>query len=147
MVKKARPFKYRYFPKFLSGDDLALTIYDEVVAALPNHELTIQALYSKADLLRRIHEFRLSVETYLTIIRRFPKDQIVPACYVAISNTYIEQSRFEFQNPDILALAELNAKKFAEEFPRDENIALVQNERHDNQRTLCKRVMRSRSLL
>lgn len=123
--KKRRPFKYRYFPKLICGQDMALTIYDEVVAALPNHELTVQALMSKGDLLRKMREYRLAVETYQLVIKRFPRDNAIPACYVNIANTYIDQSKVEFQNPDILALAELNAQKFAEDFPRDENVDIV----------------------
>jgi outer membrane protein assembly factor BamD (BamD/ComL family) len=121
--KKKRPFEMRYLPKWVSAHELALTIYDEVVAALPNHELTIQALYSKAELLSQMREYRDCIETYQTIIRRFPKNEIVPICYLNIAETYFQQSRYEFQNPDILALAELNLRKFKDEFPRDERIA------------------------
>jgi outer membrane protein assembly factor BamD (BamD/ComL family) len=124
--KKRRPFKMRYLPKWVSGQESALVIYDEVVAALPNHELAIQALYSKADLLKKMREYRDAVETYQTIIRRFPKDEIVPACYLNIADAYVQQSRIEFQNPDILALAELNVRKFRDDFPRDERVAIAE---------------------
>lgn len=125
--KKRRPFKMRYLPKWISAQDSALTIYDEVTAALPNHELTVQALYSKADLLKKMREYRDSVETYQLIIRRFPRHEIVPACYLGIADAFIQQSRVEFQNPDILALAELNARKFKDDFPRDERVAIVED--------------------
>lgn len=125
--RKRRPFKNRYIPKVLCGKDLALTIYDEVASALPNHDLAIQALYSKAELLRSMGEYRLCVDTYQLLIRRFPKNEIIPACYVNIADTYVEQSRYEFQNPDLLGLAELNARKFAEEYPQDEKIEIVNN--------------------
>ncbi len=124
--KKRRPLEMRYLPKWLSAEELALTIYDEVVAALPNHELTIQALYSKADLLNRMEEYRDCIETYQTIIRRFPKNEIVPICYLNIAQAYYQQSRLEFQNPDILALAELNLRKFKNEFPRDERVEIAE---------------------
>jgi TolA-binding protein len=124
--KKKRPFKMRYLPKWVSAQDSALTIYDEVVAALPNHELTIQALYSKGNLLKEMREYRECVEAYQTIIRRFPKHEIVPDCYLKIADAYVEQSQIESQNPDILALAELNVRKFKEDFPRDERIAIAE---------------------
>ncbi len=127
MGKKRRYFKMRYCPKWASGQDLALTIYDEVVAALPNNELAVQALYSKADLLKRMEEYRDAVEAYQTIIRRFPKNEIVPACYINIAESFYQQSRYEFQNPDLLALAELNARKFQEDFPRDERVAIAED--------------------
>lgn len=125
--KKKHPFKMRYLPKWVSAQDSALTIYDEVAAALPNHELAVQALYSKADLLKEMREYRDSVEAYQLIIRRFPRHEIVPACYLGIADAYIRQSRIEFQNPDILALAELNARKFKDDFPRDERVAIAED--------------------
>lgn len=125
--KKRHIFNFRYFPKCISANDLALTIYDEIVVALPNSELSIQALFSKADLYRQMREFRLCVDTYQTIIRRFPKHEIVPICYLKISETYLQQSRYEFQNPDVIALAELNLRKFREDFPRDESLLEAEN--------------------
>lgn len=125
--KKRRYFKIRYCPKWATDKELALTIYDEVVAALPNHELTVRALYSKADLLKRMEEYRDCVETYQILIRRFPKNEIVPACYINIAEAFYLQSRYEFQNPDLLALAELNARKFQEDFPRDERVVIAED--------------------
>lgn len=128
--KKKRPFTMRYLPKWISAQDSALEIYDEVIAALPNHPLTIQALSSKAALLMRMKEYREAIETYQIIIRRFPKEEIIPNCYLNIAEAYVEQSRIEFQNPDILGLAELNARKFKEDFPRDEKVALAEGAVH-----------------
>ncbi len=124
--KRRRPFKMRYLPKWISGQDSALVIYDEVFAALPNHELTRRALYSKGELLKQMEEYRDCVDAYQTLIRRFPKNEIVPACYLNIADAYIEQARLEFQNPDILALAELNVRKFQHDFPRDERVAIAE---------------------
>lgn len=124
--KKRRPFRMRYLPKWISAQDSALAIYDEVVAALPNNELTIQALQSKADLLNQMGEYRDCIETYQLIIRRFPRNEIVPTCYLNIADAYYQQSLFEFQNPDILALAELNVRKFRDEFPREDKVEIAE---------------------
>jgi outer membrane protein assembly factor BamD (BamD/ComL family) len=123
--KKRRAFNSRYCPKWISAEEEALTIFDEVIIALPNHELTICALRSKAELLRRMGQYRECVDTYQVLIRRFPKDEYTPECYVKIGEVFCEQSQFEFQNPDILAFAELNARKFSEDFPRDERVECV----------------------
>jgi outer membrane protein assembly factor BamD (BamD/ComL family) len=120
--KRKRPFTCRYLPKWLSAQDLALTIYDDVITALPNHNLTICALLSKAQLLMEMKEYKKCVETYQMLIRRFPRSEAVPDCYLKISEAYYQQSRYEFQNPDILSLAELNALKFNEEFPKDARV-------------------------
>jgi len=123
--RKKHPFKIRYLPKWVSGQQSALVIYDEVIACLPNHELAIQALYSKGNLLKKMREYRDSIEAYQTLIRRFPRHEIVPACYLNIADAYVQQSALEFQNPDILALAELNVRKFKDDFPRDERTAIA----------------------
>lgn len=124
--KKRRPFKMRYLPKWISAHEAALEIYDEVVAALPNHELTVRALQSKAELLSTMGEYRDSIETYQSLIRRFPRDENVPEYYLKIAQTYYEQSKYEYQNPDILALAELNVRKFKDQFPRDERVEIAE---------------------
>lgn len=121
-TSKRRPFKYRYLPKWLPGQSLALEVYDEIVMTVPNHELAVCALFSKAELLQKMREYRESIETYQTLIRRFPRHELTPDSYLRISQAYYQLSQIEFQNPDLLGLAELNARKFKEDFPRDERV-------------------------
>lgn len=115
-------------PKWASSTSLALKIYDEVIAAMPCHEMAVQALYSKACFLWEMKEYRESVEAFQTIIRRFPKHEMAPECYVLISEIYCDQSLVEFQNPDILAFAQINFKKFLRDFPKDERVAKVEQD-------------------
>lgn len=122
---KGRLFKFRYCPKIACGKELALTIYDEIVLTVPNHELAAASLYSKGCLLYSMGEYRDSVEAFQILIRRFPKHELTPASYLYINQAYCSLSKIEFQNPDILALAELNARKFKEEFPRDERVEVA----------------------
>lgn len=124
---RRRPFKYRYFPKWIEGQSLALEIYDEIVITVPNHELAVCSLFSKAELLFSMREYRESIDTYQILIRRFPKHEYTPESFLRISEAYYQLSKLEFQNPDLLALAELNARKFGEEFPRDERIECAEN--------------------
>jgi outer membrane protein assembly factor BamD (BamD/ComL family) len=124
--QKRRLFKMRYCPKWATGRSLALETYDEVIAALPNHELAASALYSKGCLLQTMEEYRDSVDAFQTLIRRFPKHELTPQCYLQIAEAYCQQSRYEFQNPDLLALAEINVRKFSAEFPRDERVAVAE---------------------
>ncbi|MCE2983543.1 MAG: tetratricopeptide repeat protein [Parachlamydia sp.] len=124
--KRRRPLTYRYFPKWLPGETLALTIYDEVAIALPNHELTLSALYAKGQLLQKMGDFHEAIDTYQILIRRFPRHELTPSFYLNIAESYCQQSLYEFQNPDLLALAELNVRKFEEDFPRDERISLAE---------------------
>lgn len=117
-----RPFGKQYLPKWLPGKSLALNIYDEIITSIPNHELAIQALYAKGDLLASSHNFKESIDTYQMLIRRFPKHPNTPLAYIAINRVYFEESIRQEHNPDLIALAELNYKKFEERFPRDERL-------------------------
>lgn len=124
---RRRYFTLRYCPKWASAQEVAISIYDEIIVAVPNHELTVQALFSKGLLLMTMEEYRESVDAFQTLIRRFPKHELVPQAYLNVGKDYFYLSRIEFQNPDILGLAEINARKFRDEFPREERVVLVDN--------------------
>lgn len=125
---RRRLFSHRRCPKWATGRTLALCIYDEVIAALPSSELAARALYSKGSLLRAIGEYRESVDAYQTLVRRFPKHELAPESYLAINQVYIEQVEYEWHNPDLLALAQVNVRKFKEEFPKEERIILAEED-------------------
>lgn len=120
--ERARLFGYRKCPKWMNGRDLAVTIYDEVIAALPSSDLATRALFAKGSVLCEMQDFRSSVESYSTLIRRFPKHELAPESYLAIDQVYLCQAEVEFQNPDILVLAELNLARFRGDFPNDERV-------------------------
>lgn len=113
-------------PKWISGEDLALEIYDEVIAAVPSSELAAKALFYKGNLLWAMKEFDEGTEAFQTLIRRFPKNELAPQCYVLIAKLYIDQTRHEYLNSDLLAFADINLKKFRQDFPRDERIEEVE---------------------
>lgn len=125
---KRRILKYKTMPKWLSGYDNALQIYDEIIATYPCHDLAAQALYSKGVLHWRDKEYRESVEAFQMLIRRFPKHELAPDSYAVINKVYLEQCQQEYQNPDILAFAELNTKKFAQDFPGEEKVAQAEDD-------------------
>ncbi|MBA2728134.1 MAG: outer membrane protein assembly factor BamD [Parachlamydiaceae bacterium] len=120
---RCRLFGYKQLPKWSGGYELALTIYDEVVAALPCHDLAAEAFYSKALLLRSKREYRECIDCLQMAVRRFPKHELAPEYFLLINTCYLDQCRLEFQNPDILAFAEINCRRFQLQFPREERLA------------------------
>lgn len=118
----------KHMPKWLSAHKMALETYDEVIATVPCHELAAQALFSKGDLLWNMQEYRASIEAYQMLIRRFPKHELAPESYLVINRIYLDQSVKEFQNPDLLALAQLNLKKFKQDFPGEERLVDAEND-------------------
>lgn len=119
---KRRFFGTKQLPKWACGLSTALDIYDEIIAALPCHELAIKALFSKGELQWSERNYREAVEAFRMITKRFPKDELAPESYLMIMGVYLEQSRSEFQNPDILAFAQITLKRFKQDFPREERI-------------------------
>ena len=113
-------------PKWLSAKDLAVEIYDEVIATLPRHELASEALYRKGKLHYELEDFKASIEAYQTLIRRFPKHTRAPDSYVGIAHVYLKQCEVEFKDPDFLDLARLNVKKFREDFPAEDRLESAQ---------------------
>lgn len=125
---KRHMFNTKHLPKWASGEQLALQIYDEVIAAAPAQEISARALYSKGLLLWQMKDYRESVDSFHLLIRRFPKHELAPESYLTISKIHLEQCEVEFQNPDLLAFAQMNLQKFERDFPGEERIKEVKQE-------------------
>ncbi len=115
-----RPFGAKQLPKFLSGKELAVGIYDEVIAAIPSGEMAASALYSKGWILWEMRNYRDSIDSLQMIVKRFPKHELAPEAYLTITYVYLDQCKSEFQNPDLLAFAEIVLRKFKRDFPGDQ---------------------------
>ena len=123
--EKRHLFGYEKLPQWMPDKDLSITIYDEIIQSLPNHELAAKALLSKADHLKKQQEYRQSIESLQQIIRKFPKSEFASKAYAHIAKVYLQQAKQDAHNPDILALAIINKKKFSQDFPRDQKLAQV----------------------
>lgn len=119
---KRHYFGTKQMPKWASGTGLALDIYDEVIAAMPSHDIAAQALSGRGYLLWKQKDYRESIEAFQCLIRRFPKHELAPESYLVINRIYLDQCQREFQNPDLLAFAEINLEKFENQFPGEERI-------------------------
>ncbi|MBS0627846.1 MAG: tetratricopeptide repeat protein [Verrucomicrobia bacterium] len=113
-------------PKWISGKREAIEIYDEVITALPQHDLAVQSLFGKANILFAEQDFKESIEVFQTLLRRFPKSPLARDSYVAITKVYKIMSEKEYADPDFLDLAAINIKKFKADFSEDPKIAEAQ---------------------
>lgn len=123
---KKHLFGMKSLPQWMPAKEDALSIYDEVISALPHHELAAQSLYSKAQLLFKEEDYRASIETFQTLIRRFPKHVLAAESYIGIGNVYLTQAQSEYPDPDYLDLAEINLRKFKTSFPSETRVALAE---------------------
>jgi len=115
---KKHLFNQEKMPKVFADRDEAVKIYDEIIAALPSHDLAMKSLYAKAEILKENQNYKGSREAYQSLIKKFPKTDLAFQSYLQISKVLEEQAQCDFQNPDLLQLAELNIKRFAKDFPK-----------------------------
>ncbi len=128
---KRHLFGYEKLPTWMPDKDLALTIYDEIITSLPHNEIAAKALISKGDLLRKREEFRASIDCYNQVIRKFPRTEFASSAYGLIARGYLQQAQVDVHNPDILPLAQINLKKFIQDFPRDDKIQKAEDNLHE----------------
>ncbi|MDN3504739.1 MAG: outer membrane protein assembly factor BamD [Rhabdochlamydiaceae bacterium] len=121
---RKRLFGGRLSPKWLSAKEDALRIYDEVITTLPRNELAAMSLYNKGLILLEIQSFKEAVESFQTLVKRFPKHPLAPECYIAISQTYLDQCNKEFPDPNLIELAEINLQRFSSDFPGEERLSI-----------------------
>ena len=120
--EKRHLFGMRKMPRWLSCEKLCRDTYDEVILAAPSHEAAIQSLYCKAYHHWNLREYSDAITCLETLTKRFPKHELAPESYLSMNKIYMDWSRSEFQNPDILAMAEINQTKFETAFPGEERL-------------------------
>jgi len=106
-------------PKWASGKEDALQIYEEVITTLPHSEIAAKSLLGKAKIQAEIEDYKPSVETLQTLIRRFPKEEAAAEAFLEINKVYLEQCKNTSLDLDLLDLAEVNLRKFRLSFPRE----------------------------
>ncbi len=116
---KRHLFGLEKFPRWAPAKKDSIALYDEIIAALPGKEIAAQALYNKADLSRARRQYREAIDALQLLTRRFPRHSLSADSFVTISEIYVEQSRVESQNPDLIALAQVNLQRFYKSFPSD----------------------------
>ncbi|MCH9704350.1 MAG: tetratricopeptide repeat protein [Chlamydiae bacterium] len=128
--KRRHPYGIAAMPRFASGKGYALELYDEIAATLPAREIAAKALYSKGLFLRKMYERKEAIEVFQTITRRFPKHRLAAESFMRISEVYLDNVQYEAQDPDLLALAQLNLQNFENAFPSEGRISVVEENLH-----------------
>ncbi|MBI3211329.1 MAG: tetratricopeptide repeat protein, partial [Simkania negevensis] len=81
-------FGHEKMPKWMLAFEDAVAIYDEIIASLPRDELAAKSLFRKGNLLLKLEQYKQSVESFQTLIRRFPKHPLTPEAYLMINKVY-----------------------------------------------------------
>lgn len=109
-------------PKWLPASSEALKLYEEVISALPNDHIAAKALYGKASIEMLDEEFEKAIESYTSLIRRFPQHPLTPEAYVQIGKIYLTECQEKYPDTNFLDLAQINLRKFEQEFSTDERV-------------------------
>ncbi len=123
--EKRHLFGKESLPKLMTGRQIALDLFDEIIKTMPYQELAAQATLEKGDLLREKEEFPKAIECYQSVIRKFPRTQFALTAFQSISQTYKRQLELEPQNTDALALAEINVREAKQMFFSAEEIKVL----------------------
>ena len=115
-------FGWNKMPKWSNAKEDALHIYEEIIAILPYHDLAARAMFSKAQVEKDFEEYSTTIETLQQMIRRFPKHYMTPEAFLQIAKVYLKQCSPQRQDSDLLALADINIRKFIEAFPNEKRI-------------------------
>ena len=123
--EKKHLFGWQKMPKWGSGKDAALNIFEEIINTLPSDEMAMRSLYAKGKILESYTDYRESIETYQSLIRRFPKSELAIESYIAVGGVYLKQCNPKRQDLNLIGLAEVNAKRFLEAFPNEKRVEEV----------------------
>jgi outer membrane protein assembly factor BamD (BamD/ComL family) len=119
-------FGLERLPKWLPAHKTALSIYDEVIDLAPAHSLAAKALYTKSQFLVSLRRYVEAVDAAQTFIHRFPKHELLPDAFLAISDAYLRHCEEERNNPDLLPLAKINLKRFKLQLPREDKTSIAE---------------------
>ncbi len=112
-------------PRWLSAEDEALQIYEEIIHTYPYEDLGARALYGKAQIQRKKREYTQSIESLQTLITRFSSHELALESFIEIAQIYVERAKFEILDPDWLDLAKINLARFLEAFPGEKRVEEV----------------------
>jgi outer membrane protein assembly factor BamD (BamD/ComL family) len=123
---KKHAFSSSSGPKIVDASEEAISLFEEIISTLPNHELAMKALFEKGTLQVIFEDYKESIDTFRTLIDKFPKEELAAQSFVEISKVYLKQTTAKHQNLDILEAAYLNLAKFKESFEENEKIKEVE---------------------
>lgn len=112
------------FPKWGSGQTLALELCDEIFTAFPQDDLGAKALYRKGWLLLQQGHFKEALDCCKKFIKHFHSHPLLPEIYLHIGEIYVIEANSQPNDPSYLELQRINHAIFKEKFPSDPRLLL-----------------------
>jgi outer membrane assembly lipoprotein YfiO len=114
-------------PLWVDAKGEALKLYEEISSALPTHLLAEKAILAKSNLEFDLKEFRQAISTSESFLRKYAQSTFAPLAFEKIGVSYLKLVEAEYLDPDLLSLAEMNYRKFEEQFPNHPKLIDIQN--------------------
>lgn len=114
-------------PLWIDAKGEAVKLYEEISSALPTHVLAEKAILAKSNLEFELKEYRQAISTSESFLRKYGQSSYAPLAFEKIGVSYVKLVESEFLDPDLLSLAEMNLKKFQEQFPNHTKIDDIQH--------------------
>lgn len=124
---KKRVFGFENLPKWLSGKGLAVQIYDEIIQGVPRSSIARKSYISKALVLRAQRRFEESNEALLYLTTHCPTSAEGYAAFIELSTNYLLQMESHSRDEHDLYYAQLNIKKFMQNYPGAADTPLQEN--------------------
>jgi outer membrane protein assembly factor BamD (BamD/ComL family) len=114
-------------PHWIDPKKEAISLYEEVASALPTSRLAEQAIMGRAGLEIKLKDYKLAIATSETFLRKYAKSSLAPQAFENIGLCHLRLVQDEFLDPDLLSLAEMNYKKFVDQFPSHPKLENIKN--------------------
>lgn len=119
---KKHLFGIKKMPKIIPSKEDALLLFNEVLNAMPHSEMAIESLFYKGKINADLEDYKESIDSFQTLIRKYPKHELAIESYLEIEKVFLKQADPKRQDPNLLDMAEINLKRFKEAFPKEERI-------------------------
>ncbi len=123
---KKHIFSWEKSPTWTPAREDAFEIYDEIIHTIPHGDLAAKALFGKALLQGYYKDYKESIDTLQTLIRKFPSHELVPDAYLEIQYLFLDLCEQENLDPNILDHAYVNFRRFKESFPGEDRISVAE---------------------
>ena len=97
---KKHLFNSEKMPLWADATETGEDLLEQIIDAVPNHDLAAKCYYEKGKMLLASQEFKEAIDMFQTLIRKFPKHPLAADGYQAIGEVYHIQSHSEYHNTD-----------------------------------------------
>lgn len=124
---KKHMFGYEKLPMWQSAVEDAISIYDDIIHAMPSDDLAVQSMMNKASIYHSMCLFDTAQDIYKQIVRNYPKHPIAGDAFLGIARAFYQKAKLEAYNPYYIESMEVELKNFRRQFPQDARLIAAEH--------------------